>query len=106
VTARHLSTLVRARGTLFVALCLVGALLLGWGRRAGQPSAGLEQAAVAADKPAKKKSKKGKKAKAPAAPAAVESAEPVGAVTEQHLLTAGNNNSNWLMYGRTYNAQR
>ncbi len=33
-------------------------------------------------------------------------AEPVGAVDENDLLKAGANDSNWLMYGRTYDAQR
>ena len=33
-------------------------------------------------------------------------AEPVGAVDENDLLKAGTNDANWLMYGRTYNAQR
>ena len=32
--------------------------------------------------------------------------EPVGAVDENDLLKAGTNDANWLMYGRTYNAQR
>ncbi|HEV3166998.1 MAG TPA: hypothetical protein VGZ22_23515, partial [Isosphaeraceae bacterium] len=35
-----------------------------------------------------------------------QSAEPVGAVDDEDLLKAGTNDSNWLMYGRTYNAQR
>ena len=33
-------------------------------------------------------------------------AEPVGAVDDDDLLKAGGNHSNWLMYGRTYDAQR
>lgn len=32
--------------------------------------------------------------------------DPVGSVTEKDLLNAAGNNSNWLMYGRTYDAQR
>ena len=44
----------------------------------------------------------------PAAPKAeaAEKSGPVGAVTEDHLLAAADNNSNWLMYGRTYDAHR
>jgi len=38
--------------------------------------------------------------------AAEEKAGPVGAVTEDHLLHASDNNANWLLYGRTYDAQR
>jgi alcohol dehydrogenase (cytochrome c) len=41
------------------------------------------------------------KQKAPA-----EQAQPVGSVTEKDLLNAATNNANWLMYGRTYDAQR
>ena len=33
-------------------------------------------------------------------------AEPVGSVDDDDLLKAGGNNANWLMYGRTYDAQR
>ena len=33
-------------------------------------------------------------------------AEPVGSVDDNDLLKAAGNNANWLMYGRTYNAQR
>ena len=33
-------------------------------------------------------------------------AEPVGAVDDDDLFKAGANNGNWLMYGRTYDAQR
>ena len=32
--------------------------------------------------------------------------EPVGSVDEKALLSAGGNNANWLMYGRTYSAHR
>jgi alcohol dehydrogenase (cytochrome c) len=47
------------------------------------------------------------KAESPQAKAnADEKAGPVGAVNEDHLLHAADNNANWLMYGRTYNAQR
>ncbi len=35
-----------------------------------------------------------------------EQAEPVGSVSEKDLLNAASNNDNWLMYGRTYDAQR
>ncbi len=45
-------------------------------------------------------------AEAPAAPEAVEDGEPVGSVDEQDLLTSQANNSNWLMYGRSYNGHR
>ena len=38
--------------------------------------------------------------------AKTELAEPVGAVDDDDLLKAGSNNANWLMYGRTYDAQR
>ncbi|NOY29637.1 MAG: PQQ-dependent dehydrogenase, methanol/ethanol family [Planctomycetes bacterium] len=34
------------------------------------------------------------------------SAEPVGPVDQEDLLTAQQNNSNWLMYGRTYDSHR
>lgn len=37
---------------------------------------------------------------------ATQAAEPVGSVSQETLLAAGKNNSNWLMYGRTYDAQR
>ncbi len=33
-------------------------------------------------------------------------AELVGSVDDKHLLNAAGNNANWLMYGRTYDAQR
>src|SRR5262245_11315516 len=33
-------------------------------------------------------------------------AEPVGTVDEKDLLNADDNNDNWLMYGRTYDAHR
>ncbi len=33
-------------------------------------------------------------------------AEPVGSVDDDDLLKAGGNNENWLIYGRTYSAQR
>src|SRR5262249_2879866 len=35
-----------------------------------------------------------------------QAAEPVGAVDDDDLLKAGANDANWLMYGRTYDAQR
>jgi alcohol dehydrogenase (cytochrome c) len=38
--------------------------------------------------------------------AAEEKSGPVGAVNENHLLHAADNNANWLLYGRTYNAHR
>jgi alcohol dehydrogenase (cytochrome c) len=38
--------------------------------------------------------------------AAEKKAGPVGAVAEDHLLHAADNNANWLMYGRTYDAHR
>ncbi|HJN13505.1 MAG TPA: PQQ-dependent dehydrogenase, methanol/ethanol family [Pirellulaceae bacterium] len=37
---------------------------------------------------------------------AADDVEPVGAVDDEDLLTAQDNNANWLMYGRTYNSQR
>lgn len=37
---------------------------------------------------------------------AAQAAEPVGSVSQETLLAAGKNNANWLMYGRTYDAQR
>ena len=36
----------------------------------------------------------------------VQHSEPVGAVDDDDLLTAQENNGNWLMYGRTYNSHR
>src|SRR5438034_9434523 len=38
--------------------------------------------------------------------ATAQNTQPVGTVDEQDLLNAAANNSNWLMYGRTYDAQR
>jgi alcohol dehydrogenase (cytochrome c) len=38
--------------------------------------------------------------------AAADKAGPTGSVTEKDLLAAGENNSSWLMYGRTYDAHR
>src|SRR5262245_3073559 len=45
-------------------------------------------------------------AKANAETEPAEAAEPVGAVDDKALLAADANNSNWLMYGRTYDAHR
>jgi quinohemoprotein ethanol dehydrogenase len=42
----------------------------------------------------------------PANQAVAQNAPPVGTVDDQDLLNAAANNSNWLMYGRTYDAQR
>ena len=42
----------------------------------------------------------------PAAANQPASAEPVGLVDDDDLLKAGSNQSNWLMYGRTYDAHR
>jgi alcohol dehydrogenase (cytochrome c) len=39
-------------------------------------------------------------------PAAAGQTEPVGPVDEKDLLNAASNTANWLMYGRTYDAQR
>jgi alcohol dehydrogenase (cytochrome c) len=38
--------------------------------------------------------------------APADKAEPVGSVTDKDLLSAATNNANWLMYSRTYDAQR
>ena len=38
--------------------------------------------------------------------ALADKAEPIGSVTDKDLLSAASNNANWLMYGRTYDAQR
>lgn len=69
----------RVRGVrLLASLCLFACLGLGgWGLRGG--------VAEAKDPPA---------------------GEPVGAVDDEDLAKAGGDNANWLMYGRTYNAQR
>ena len=42
----------------------------------------------------------------PEPPVVAENAEPVGPVDDEDLLTAQDNNGNWLMYGRTYDSQR
>ncbi|MGH7223347.1 MAG: PQQ-binding-like beta-propeller repeat protein, partial [Gemmataceae bacterium] len=42
----------------------------------------------------------------PKVKAAEEKAALVGAVTEDHLLKAADQNANWLMYGRSYDAHR
>ena len=83
MSALHLSCCAlarpRVRGIcLVMSICVVAWLALSGGRlRAFWPSAKVQQAA-----------------------------EPVGAVDENDLLKAGSNDANWLMYGRTYDAQR
>ena len=47
---------------------------------------------------------RGLRGREPDGPAAA--AEPVGAVDDDDLMKAGSNDANWLMYGRTYDAQR
>src|SRR5436309_1775097 len=116
VNALHLSraSRTRVRGILlFAVLLLVVALVFGWSLPATDPGSefAVGQAAAGDVKPAKKKGKKpGRKKQTEKAPAAekapVEKTEPVRAVTDEHLLNAGTDNSNWLMYGRTYNAHR
>jgi alcohol dehydrogenase (cytochrome c) len=92
VSALHLSPPTRAlvRGISRIAWLLFVCSPIGCGQTNEKSAPSPAPRSQASDKPQAAEQKTG----------------PVGAVTEDHLLHAANNNANWLMYGRTYDAHR
>lgn len=92
MSALHLSPLSRVQvpGIARIALLLFACSPISCGRLTEEPATEPVPRFQASDKPQTAEEKSG----------------PVGAVTEDHLLHAANNNANWLLYGRTYDAHR
>ena len=108
MSALHLSLGSRAhpRATFPIASLLLVCSLSGCEQPTAKPVAAPSSPAKGNERPeAAGKTVKKTEPAAPKAEAA-EKSGPVGAVTEDHLLAAADNNSNWLMYGRTYDAHR
>ncbi len=105
----HLSSPSRVflRGLSWIALLLFVCSSIGCGRSLEEPAAEPDpqsrasEKSQAGEKPAAKDDTPSAKAKADEG-----AAGPVGAVTQDHLLHAADNQDNWLMYGRTYDAHR